>query len=610
MADSQPPEEGVKVVTMKDKEIGPRKRPVVSFPTIDDHLIPIIAIQMGYTSTNKQKVRCQGRSIEKQKHDIRHKSKRKSIDVRDLEKSRQFTRQLASMLRLNLYEDQSYDDSFYSSEKNFEALDHEDVHLGMYSLTPSRDKLERLEKANEYLKSTFNSFSEKERQHLQLEEHNSVNESLTILVQKLTKSRKRGKAKLKHRDEKISNLQEKIRLLEEQSEVFHEVQSECDSEIFHDTKDNSEKDLISSLQTQLKETVELVVYFLDEKYFATKENKSLKDEKYSALKENESLKVEITSLQTQVKETVDLVVSFSYEKYFLSKENESLKVEIQSLQTENYVLKSGESELSEKIDQMKSEVSDLMEKLHKSDQEMKQQIILFEEDKRMFLAKNEFLEKVSSSVQKEYNDLLASNDVLKQRLETKFKLLQNDNSLEKTIEIIEKEIGDKVKGFDAETKVFENKISKLEKDLYQRVKDFDDVIIELSKRTDKFETYFANLEKENALLKSQLASQNYTSLQKENNDLRTSFNVLKETYVTDCEKLEKQNSDLKMHYKRLFDSIKQKKVDSQVFTKSNPKVNVSEKIYMGESSKLISKKVSQFTTYSLQKDRKYLKKQH
>ncbi|GKE15064.1 hypothetical protein Tco_1422641 [Tanacetum coccineum] len=266
---------------------------------------------------------------------------------------------------------------------------------------------------------------------------------------------------------------------------------------------------------------------------------------------------------------------------------------------------------------------------------MKQQIILFEEDKRMFLAKNEFLQKVSSSVQKEYNDLLASNDVLKQRLETKFKFLKHDNSLEKMFEMIEqeyesnvskisitsstietknlelvKEMGDKVKRFDDEKKVFENKISKMEKVLAQRVKDFDDVKTELSKRTDKFETYFANLEKENALLKSQLASQNYTSLQKENNDLRTSYNVLKEKHETSCEKLEKENNDLKMHYKSLFDSIKQKKVVSQVFTKSIPKVNVSEKIYTGKSSKPISKKVSQFTTYSLQKDRKYLKKQH
>ncbi|GJR94925.1 hypothetical protein Tco_0267099 [Tanacetum coccineum] len=171
-------------------------------------------------------------------------------------------------------------------------------------------------------------------------------------------------------------------------------------------------------------------------------------------------------------------------------------------------------------------------------------------------------------------------------------------------------MGDKVKCFNEEKKVFETKISKLEKVLAQRVKDFDDVKTELSRRTDKFETYFANLKKENALLKSQLASQNYTSLQKENNDLRTSYNVLKERYKTSCEKLEKENNDLKMHYKRLFDAIKQKKVDSQVFTKSIPKVNVSEKIYTDKSSKPISKKVSQLTTYSFQKDRKFLKKQH
>nr|GFA23527.1 hypothetical protein [Tanacetum cinerariifolium] len=377
----------------------------------------------------------------------------------------------------------------------------------------------------------------------------------------LYKARALAEATLRERDEKISVLQKKLRLLEEQSKVFHEVQSECDSEIFHDTKDNSEKDLIFSLQTELQEIAELVVRFTDE-------------------------------------------------KYFVSKENESLKDDIKSLQTEINVLKSGESELLEKIDQMKSQVSELSEKLQISNQEMKQQIILFEEDKRMFLAKNEFLEKVSSSVQKEYNDLMASNDVLRQSLKTKFNLLQNDNSLEQTIEIIKKEIGDTVKCFDAEKKVFENEISKLEKVLEQRVKDFDEINTELSKRTDKFETYFANLEKENALLKSQLASQNYTSLQKENNDLRTSYNELKKKHEADCEKLEKENDELKMHYKRLFDLIKQKKAASQVFTKLIPKVNVSDKIHTGESLKPISKKVSQFTTYSLQKDRKYLKKQH
>ncbi|GKB90735.1 hypothetical protein Tco_0963007 [Tanacetum coccineum] len=359
---------------------------------------------------------------------------------------------------------------------------------------------------------------------VQVEELKSVNESLNLSVEELSKARALAEATLRERDELIFAQCEKIRLLEEQCEPFYEVHSEFDSEIVLDTQDNSEKDLILSLQTQVKETAELVVRFSDEKYFALKEIESLKDE-------------------------------------------------IKSLQIENQDLKSRESELNN------------LEKI--SDQEMKRQIILFEEDKRMFLAKNEFLEKVSSSVQKEYNDLLASNDVLKHRLETKFKFLKQDTSLEKMIEMIEKEyesnvskisitsstfetknlelvkeMGDKVKRFDDEKKVFESTISKLEKELAQRVKDFDDVKTELSKRTDKFETYFANLEKENALLKSQLASQNYTSLQKENNDLRTSYNVLKETHETFCENLEKENNDLKMHYKRLFDSIKQKKVVS------------------------------------------------
>nr|GEU65726.1 outer membrane protein porin [Tanacetum cinerariifolium] len=325
--------------------------------------------------------------------------------------------------------------------------------------------------------------------------------------QKLLNLRECGKENLQQRDEKISTLRKKLRLLEEQSQ-----------------------DLILSLQTQLKETVELVIRFSDERYFALKEN-------------------------------------------------ESLKVEIKSLQTENTVLKSAKSEFSEKIDQMKSHVSELSEKLHILDQEMKQKTILFEEDKRMFLAKNEFLEKVFSSVSKEYNDLLASNDILRQSLETKFNLLQHDLFIEQTIETIKKEMRDTVQRFDANKKVFENKILKLEKILGQRVKDFDKVKTELSKRTDKFETYFANLEKENSLLKLKLASQNYTSLQKENNDLRTSYNELKEKYETSCEKLEKENSDLKMHYKRLFDSINQKNVVSQVFTNSSPKVNVSEKIF-------------------------------
>ncbi|GKA77082.1 hypothetical protein Tco_0783543 [Tanacetum coccineum] len=283
---------------------------------------------------------------------------------------------------------------------------------------------------------------------------------------------------------------------------------------------------------------------------------------------NESLNLSVEELfkaralvEATLKERDEMVYA-QYEKDCALKEIESLKVEVKSFQTKNKVLKSGESELSEKIDQMMSQDPELLEKLHISNQEMKQQIIIFEEDKRIFLAKNEFIEKVTSLMQKEYNDLLASNDILKQRLETKFKFLKHDTSLEKMFEMIKKEyesnvskisitcstfetknlelvkkMRDKVKCFYEEKKVFETKVLKLEKVLAQRVKDFDDAKTELSRRTNKFEAYFANLEKQNALLKSLLASQNYTSLQKENNDLRTSYNVLKEKHETSCEKL-------------------------------------------------------------------------
>ncbi|GKC43651.1 hypothetical protein Tco_1061373 [Tanacetum coccineum] len=252
----------------------------------------------------------------------------------------------------------------------------------------------------EHLKSKVVDCTMCQKLQVQVQELKSVNESLNLSVEELYKERALAQATLRERDKLITAQCEKMRLLEEQSEPFYEVQYEFDSEIVHDTQDNSEKEVILSLQTQLKETAELVVSF--------------SDEKYCALKETESLKVEI--------------------KNFRSRD-----------ETANH---------------------------------------FFEEDKRMFLAKNEFLEKVSSSVQKEYNDLLASNDVLKQSLETKFKFLKHSTSLERMIEMIEieyesnisiisstfktknlelvKEMGDKVKCFDEEKKMFETKISKLE----------------------------------------------------------------------------------------------------------------------------------------------------
>ncbi|GJU39497.1 hypothetical protein Tco_1192454 [Tanacetum coccineum] len=92
--------------------------------------------------------------------------------------------------------------------------------------------------------------------------------------------------------------------------------------------------------------------------------------------------------------------------------------------------------------------------------------------------------------------------------------------------------------------------------------------------------------KQIAFLESKLSSQDLRSCQKEYHELRTSYNALKVK----------------------FDSLNRTKRKTNVSKSSKPKVSVSEKIHTGEFSKPFSKRVSQFTTYSLQKDRKFSKK--
>ncbi|GKA59676.1 hypothetical protein Tco_0758989 [Tanacetum coccineum] len=103
--------------------------------------------------------------------------------------------------------------------------------------------------------------------------------------------------------------------------------------------------------------------------------------------------------------------------------------------------------------------------------------------------------------------------------------------------------------FRNETSRFETKIKELEMILAQQTKDFKDAKVDFSKKIDKFETYF--------------------------------------------EKLENTKVD---------------KGKSPVLDFQKPKAGVSSKIYTGESSKSFSKRVSQFTTYSLQEYRKFSKK--
>ncbi|GJT42608.1 hypothetical protein Tco_0951323 [Tanacetum coccineum] len=232
----------------------------------------------------------------------------------------------------------------------------------------------------------------------------------------------------------------------------------------------------------------------------------------------------------------------------------------------------------------------------------------------------------------------------------------------------------------------QTKIVELEKVLTQQTKDFNDVKLELSNRTAKFEAYFEKLEKTKVVLERQLARKVDDSkaekdqFLKEINHLRTQLENLKGKSVQtkfdkhsilgkppadkllinsqiskswfspkvdvqkslskpvttqslpknekdqllkriaylesklasqDIRSCQKEYHELRTSYNALkvkFDSLNRQKWNINVSKSSKPKESVSEKVHTGESSKLFSRRVSQFTTYSLQKDRKFSKK--
>ncbi|GJV37541.1 hypothetical protein Tco_1410018 [Tanacetum coccineum] len=211
----------------------------------------------------------------------------------------------------------------------------------------------------------------------------------------------------------------------------------------------------------------------------------------------------------------------------------------------------------------------------------------------------------------------------------------------------------KLNAFDNENCDFESKVIHLEKIIAQKSKDFDDVNLKLSNRTAKFEAYFEKLEKTKVVLERKLARKvddskaEKNQFLKEINHLRTQLENLKGKHVEtkldnslilgkpsllnnerdqllkqiaslesklasqDIHSCQKEYHELRTSYNALkvkFDSLTRKKWNINVSKSSKPKESVSEKVHTGESSKPFLRRVSQFTTYSLQKDRKFFKK--
>ncbi|GJT03958.1 hypothetical protein Tco_0838420 [Tanacetum coccineum] len=324
----------------------------------------------------------------------------------------------------------------------------------------------------------------------------------------------------------------------------------------------------------------------------------------------------------------------------LQKENENFMA---SLQIENAHLKQTYKDLFESVQRSRVETNECDEvkvkvnfdKIETKNIELEHRVAsLIKEDEHL---KIDELEKSLAKQIKENSDLLIKID----NLENVFA----DEEKRATL--------GKLNAFDNENCDFESKVIHLEKIIAQKSKDFDDVNLELSNRTAKFEAYFEKLEKTKVVLERQLARKVDDSkaekdrFLKEINHLRTQLENLKGKRVEtkldnssilgkppllnnerdqllkqiaslesklasqDIRSCQKEYHELRTSYNALkvkFDSLNRKKWNINVSKSSKPKESVSEKVHTGESSKPFSRRVSQFTTYSLQKDRKFSKK--
>ncbi|GJR07772.1 hypothetical protein Tco_0790424 [Tanacetum coccineum] len=156
---------------------------------------------------------------------------------------------------------------------------------------------------------------------------------------------------------------------------------------------------------------------------------------------------------------------------------------------------------------------------------------------------------------------------------------------------------------------FQTKFVELEKVLTQQTKDFENVKLELSNRTAKFEAYFEKLEKTKVVLERQLARNRVETkfdnssilgkpplLNNERDQLLKKIAFLKSKLASqDIRSCRKEYHELGTSYNALkvkFDSLNRKKWNINVSKSSKPKESVSKKVHTGESSKPFSRRAS------------------
>ncbi|GJZ63344.1 hypothetical protein Tco_0619765 [Tanacetum coccineum] len=387
-----------------------------------------------------------------------------------------------------------------------------------------------------------------------------------------------------------------------------------------------------------------------------------------AFEVTQGLSKRIVELEKNVSKFEAKSIAFEIALQHKSRENNSLKTLqketenfMASLQLENAHLKQTYKDLFESVQRSKVEtnqcdevkVKDNFDEIETKNIELEHRVAsLIKENEHLKLTYKNLFDSIKKSRVQTKTSNVTQNEAenLKSQLfefaETKF-----SNILEK-IEFFKKSPGEKQHLFENKTSVFQIKIDELEKVLTQQTKDFNAVKLELSNRTAKFEAYFEKLEKMKVVLKRQLARKfdkhsilgkpppdkllinsqisklwftpkvdmqkslskavTAQSLPKNEKDqlLKRIAYLESKLASQDIRSCQKEYHELRTLYNALrvkFDFLNRKRRETNVSKSSKPRESVSAKVHTGESSKPFSRRVSQFTTYSLQKDRKFSK---
>ncbi|GKB44464.1 hypothetical protein Tco_0889406 [Tanacetum coccineum] len=322
------------------------------------------------------------------------------------------------------------------------------------------------------------------------------------------------------------------------------------------------------------------------------ENNSLK----TLQKENEnflsSLQIENAHLKQTYKDLYESVQRSNVESNQC--DEVKVKVNFDEIETNNIDLEHRVSSLLKENEHLKLVYKNLFDSIKKTRvQKENLRATLSEFSVNHIFGKEDSSPSSTNELEKELGENICDN--AKCEFQTKFVELEKLNlrrilkNLKKTKVVLERQLARKFDGSKAEKDQFLKEINHLRTQLENLKGKRVETKLDNSSILGKpllLNNERDQLLKQIAFLESKLASQDIHSCQKEYHELGTSYNALKVN----------------------FDSLNRKRRETNVSKSSKPKESVSEKVHTGESLKSFSRRVSQFTTYSLQKDRKFSKK--